>query len=304
MNHPARRWLQQAAAPLFPHPLPTLLIVYAAQTLVVVALLGWATRSRVADHWLLTGALVTLAMLISQAGFLSFWAVWAPQPPLTRMLVSLLATATIYLESVIVWAVSNKNFMDISEGMTFLLVMPLIFFSSQVPQWLMKFALGGQICYCASDEPADRGARRFTLAQLFGATAAVAASLAGARLITSLDGLGAGEAAMTTLLLFGVAAGVGLLFCVPCTWAVLIAPNVRRGIAVLTAYGTLSPLALIGALLAIVGFQDGDVELGWSFLFLIILIGGPLLGLSISLAALRSAGYRICKVTTTPNSAS
>lgn len=38
MNHPARRLLQPAAAPLLPPPLPTLLIVYAAQTLVVPAL--------------------------------------------------------------------------------------------------------------------------------------------------------------------------------------------------------------------------------------------------------------------------
>ena len=132
MHAPARRLLQPAAAPLLPPPLPLLLIVYAAQMLVVPALLGWAARSRVADEWLLVGALVTLTLFISQAGFLSFWAVWAPQPPLWRMLVSLLATVTLYLELVIVLAASMKNFMDISEGMTLLLVMPLIFFGSQV----------------------------------------------------------------------------------------------------------------------------------------------------------------------------
>lgn len=85
---------------------------------------------------------------------------------------------------------------------------------------------------------------------------------------------------------------------VPCTWAVLIARDVLLGVAALTGYGAVLCLAWCVTVLASMDFRVGTGELGWTLLLAIALVGGPLFGLSVSLAALRSAGYRIRKVET------
>lgn len=291
-----------ATTAVLPSPLPTILIVDAGLTLVVaLAIVVTANSPGIPEEGLVYGVLAMVAILISQAGFLSCWAVWAPQPPWVRICVSLLATLALYVELLVILLVSIADFADDANILFTALFVPLIFLSSLIPQWLLKFAFALQTVRDRQSPPAETGARRFTLAELFGATAAVAASLGAIRVgITLLDPAGAseGEMLLVTLTLLGAAAGFGLLLCVPCTWAVLIARDVLRGVAALTGYGAVLCSAWCVTVLASMDFRVGPGELGWTLLLAIALVGGPLFGLSVSLAALRSAGYRIRKVET------
>lgn len=293
MHAPARSFFA-AALPVLP-----LLAIYAVLTLVVGIALAAATRSYWPEQGWICGCTAMVAILISQAGFLSFWAVWGPQPPLKRAVISLVATLALYLELLITLLVSMESSADDVKSLFSALFVPLAFFSLQTPQWMLKFAIGAKMVHRAQAAAADAGARRFTLAQLLGATAAVAVSLAAARQgITLLDSGGAPEETMVIVALAysGVPAGIGLLLCVPCTWAVLIASDTFRAVAALTGYGAFLCLALCMAAFASVNFRVGPAGVGWTLLFAIALVGCSLLGLSVSLAEIRSAGYRICKV--------
>lgn len=298
MDAPTKRLFAAALPP----PLPMILIVDAGLTLVLALAIVAAVNSRgVPEEGLVYGVLAMVAILTSQVGFLSCWAVWAPQPPRMRICVSLVATLALYVELLVILLVSTARSAIDANTLFSALFVPSVFFSSLIPQWLVKFAFGLQTIRDRQAPPAETGARRFTLAELFGATALVAASLAAVRLgITLLDPAGSSEGGMVliTLTLLGAAAGFGLLLCVPCTWAVLIARDAVLGIVALTGYGALLCLAWCVAALASVDFQIGPGELGWALLSAIALVGGPLFGLSVSLAALRFSGFRICKPAT------
>lgn len=223
-----------------------------------------------------------------------------------RIVVSLLATLALYMELLITLLVFMESSGEDLKTLLSALFVPLAFFSLQIPQWVLKFATGANMVPHAQVLPAHAGARRFTLAQLLGATAAVAASLAAARLGISLIDPYAdstGGTAFVTLVLLGAGCNVGLLLCVPCTWAVLIARDMFRGIVALTANGAFLCLAFCGVMLASASFRPDPAELGWLVLFALALVGATLVCLSVSLAGMRSAGYRIRKVGKPPKQA-
>ena len=278
---------------LLPRPLPVVLAIYAAFNVLAPILMALVGETLTFEHVIMM-TLAILAFAAGEIGFLSVWAVWGPQPAMTRNAVSLLAAVVAYLLIVFVAAwVAPGVYKDDPWSVLFL---PLMFFSVQLPQWVLKFALGSHLS-CRRPPPASAGdARRFSIGQLLAAMGLVAASLAAARLGNSLVGIGdeaAGGPELLTLfvLVFGVCSG--FLLVLPSFWAILMARRVGLGIAVLIVYGIL--LSTVTAYLLSVVPWDATV-----FLAVFVALGGALAGLCASLGALRRCGYSVCRVEQRP----
>jgi hypothetical protein len=273
---------------MVPRPLPAILAIYAAYDVVAPIFMALAKRETLSFDREIVIVVTLLAPAVSEIGFLSVWAVWAPQPAMMRNAVALLAAVIGYLIFFFAVWVAPGAYNDDPWSVLFL---PLMFFSLQLPQWILKFALGSRM-NCRWPPPQSAGdARRFSIGQLLAATGLVAASLAAARLGSSLVGIddeAAGGPAMMMLFVFAVGAGSGLLLVVPSFWALLMVRRVGRAIAFLTVYAIL----LSSAAAYLLSVEPWEMTV---FLAVFAALGGTLVGLCASLGALRRCGYSVCR---------
>jgi hypothetical protein len=184
-----------------------------------------------------------------QLGVLTVWAVFGPERLLLRWVSALLAAAFLCGALLVGFVISRS---PDAEAFSALLMLPAVFLAAQAPLWILRMVTGWEIVPRGAPETSSAAARQFGLRHLLGATTAVAATLALAKIGFFAMGTRGSSAPAEEWLGLAIACLVagfwnGLLT-IPCLCATMVVKDRKRGCLVVAGYvvvlGTMVPIVM------------------------------------------------------------
>jgi hypothetical protein len=192
-----------------------------------------------------------------QLGVLTVWAVFGPERLLQRWTKALFAALFLYGVLLVGFIISERGWGSRAEALSTLLMLPAVFLAAQAPLWILRMATGWEIVARGEQASPPAASRQFGLQHLLGATTAVAAMLALAKM--GFFALGARENSQVAegwlgLAIACVAAGLwnGLLT-IPCLYATMVAKERGAGCAAVAVYQVVLCIVIVAVMSLIFG---------------------------------------------------
>jgi hypothetical protein len=190
-----------------------------------------------------------------QLGVLTVWAVFGPERLLLRWATALLAAALLF-GAILVGLVISVPAVG-TEPFAALLMLPAVFLAAQAPLWIVRMITGWEIVPRGVREVPSAASRQFGLQHLLGATTAVAATLALAKIgFLAMRARGSSGTAEEWLGLAIACLVAGLwngLLTIPCLYATMVVKERRRGCFVVAGYLVVLSIVVPIVMFAILG---------------------------------------------------
>jgi len=232
-------------------------------------------------------------LICAQAGLLTLWAVFGPQPLALRWIITLGAAELLLVTFLAGSLLGREGRLSWEDFVIPPLVLPLVFLVLQAPFGLFRAVTGWRIAV-EGREDVSGGARQFRIVDLLTVTLIVAVTLGLTRGAVSLGEPDLEDMAQIWLMsaiYFAILAAVNGLLALPCFWAVFAARHKLRAAAILMVYYFLLTFGYIALISLLTGGSMPTEEIAEVIGVMVVFVAVYVAVFAGGLCLLRAGGY-------------